>query len=400
MARGFIGAALWMLACGGSVTGPTGEVGAGGTTSTGGDSSNTGGKLGAATGGLAPTSGGAGGTGGTSKVGGIDCGGDNRYLPICQVPTTSGGAGGVSSSGGAVSSGGIVGTGGDNTAGASTGGAETCGSGGCIPDSNAPPVTPPGPVLCGGVLCAAPRACCLSTSQCYDPTTNPDACARPAPDNDLWGRPTCASNAQCGARQFCIIDSGFCQGTGHCNPIGNCGSCSASGSTCRVCGCDGNTYPNIQTACLASATMVSIWGAGCGETIDTDGGRGAGGASDGGAPRLVTLCGSSNDCKAGELCCPITGLCYPTSDPDQCRMPPPGTRFPCTSDAQCNSSEYCSGDGCSGPGGCVVMGSQGDCGVTFEPVCGCDGTTYTSAACASVRGVRVASKGQCVAADH
>src|SRR5206468_1805748 len=162
-------------------------------------------------------------------------------------------------------------------------------------------------------------------------------------------------NAQCGTRQFCIMDSGLCQGTGHCNPIGNCGSCSAPGSTCTVCGCDGNTYPNMQTACLASATMVSVMGAGCGETIDTDGGRGAGGASDGGAPRLVTLCGSSNDCGAGQLCCAITGFCYPTSDPDQCRMPPPGTRFPCTSDAQCNSSEYCLGDGCSGPGGCVTM---------------------------------------------
>jgi hypothetical protein len=109
------------------------------------------------------------------------------------------------------------------------------------------------------------------------------------------------------------------------------------------------------------------------------------------------LCGTSSDCSSGELCCAITGRCYPTTDPDQCRMPPPGTRVPCTSDAQCSSYEYCLGDGCSGPGGCVSMGSQGDCGVTLEPVCGCDGVTYTSAACASVRGVRVASKGQCAA---
>jgi len=240
----FVGAALWVLACGGTVTSvPSGTTAAGGDSS-----SSTDGSLGITTGGRAPS--GASGFGGTA---GVNQGGTTGGSP--SSGQSGGTAGVVASAGGVTSSGGMVATGGDNTAGFPSGGAETCGSGGCIPDSNAPPVTPPGPVLCGGVLCAAPRACCLTTSDCYDPNTNPDACARPTPDNDLWGRPTCASNAQCGTRQFCIIDSGLCQGIGHCNPIGNCGSCSATGSTCKVCGCDGNTYPDMQTACLASATM-------------------------------------------------------------------------------------------------------------------------------------------------
>lgn len=36
-----------------------------------------------------------------------------------------------------------------------------------------------------------------------------------------------------------------------------------------------------------------------------------------------------------------------------------------------------------------------DCGVTLDPVCGCDGTSYTSAACADQRGVRIARAREC-----
>jgi hypothetical protein len=189
-----------------------------------------------------------------------------------------------------------------------------------------------------------------------------------------------------------MLDGGLCQGTGHCNPIGNCGECSG-GAICRVCGCDGNTYPDIQTACLAGTNVVNVHGGGCGETVQTGGG-GAGGTGE--QPiRSFTPCGSSAHCAADELCCSITGFCFPASDADQCRQPPLGTRFPCTTDEQCYPGEYCFGEGCSGPGGCVSLGGQGDCGVTLEPVCGCDGTTYTSAACAASRGVRVASEDEC-----
>jgi hypothetical protein len=36
-----------------------------------------------------------------------------------------------------------------------------------------------------------------------------------------------------------------------------------------------------------------------------------------------------------------------------------------------------------------------DCGIRLEPVCGCNGVTYTSAACAYADGVRIASEGEC-----
>jgi hypothetical protein len=47
----------------------------------------------------------------------------------------------------------------------------------------------------------------------------------------------------------------------------------------------------------------------------------------------------------------------------------------------------------------VSYGSQGDCGVRLEPVCGCNGVSYTSAACASTEGVRVEALGMCAATE-
>lgn len=136
--------------------------------------------------------------------------------------------------------------------------------------------------------------------------------------------------------------------------------------------------------------MVS--GAGCGETVVI----GAAGAGSEATPeRTYTACATSSNCPDGSECCALTSRCYPSSDPEQCRLPPPGTTRACTADDQCEPYQYCAGDGCSGPGGCKQRGSSEDCGVTYELVCGCDGTTYTSPACAESRGVRVASEGEC-----
>ncbi len=244
---------------------------------------------------------------------------------------------------------------------------------------------PPGPVLCGGVACRENEICCVANGTCFDPKTQADACAPPADDQDPNGRTVCSSNADCTAIEFCQPDNAnLCQGSGHCQPIGNCGTCSPG---CTVCACDGNTYPSIQDACLARTSVTFTYGA-CGESTTV------GGGGTGGAATTVTPCGTNDDCATGELCCPITALCYPESDPDRCRTPPPGTTFPCTSNDQCRAYEYCAGDGCSGPGGCKSTLTH-DCGVTLEPVCGCDGTTYTSAACAVEKGVRVAAAGNC-----
>lgn len=120
---------------------------------------------------------------------------------------------------------------------------------------------------------------------------------------------------------------------------------------------------------------------------------GGGGSSSG---KLVTACATDAHCESGEKCCSITGVCYDSSLPVLCSFPPPGSSVPCLDDSHCmDGVEYCSGAGCTGPGGCVSMPGTGSCTGEFTPVCGCNGKTYTNAACASVEGARLAHDGQC-----
>jgi hypothetical protein len=265
-----------------------------------------------------------------------------------------------------------------------------------LPTDDRDPIDPPGPVFCGGVECNAPESCCLTNQVCFDPSRNPEECPEPPPDDDLWGRKPCSSNVHCAEKEFCAIEDGTCFGIGHCQPISNCGGCFSDGNYCRVCGCDGNTYPDQQTACLARTSTVSITSAGCGETVMEGGGGAAGASGSSGMGRLVTPCGADEQCPTGELCCPTRHLCYPEDTPYLCEEPPEGTNAPCLTNADCRAYEYCWGEDCESPGGCVsVGGMSADCGVTLEPVCGCDGTSYTSAACADSRGIRVAYDGEC-----
>lgn len=271
------------------------------------------------------------------------------------------------------------------------GGRTVCGPGGCVVEPFVDKIPPPGPQYCGGVECAAGEQCCQTSSTCFDPATHPEDCLAPPDDQDEHGRKTCASNADCESFEFCRADNRqMCQGAGHCMPVANCGGCGVGpdGKTqspglaeCIVCGCDGNTYPDFQTACAAGVNTTTVPGA-CGVPT-TIGGAGAGGAA-----QTATPCGTDDNCGAFERCCAITGLCYVESDPGRCQVPPPGSSYPCSSNDQCGPSEYCLGEGCSGPGGCVPRDTD-DCGIRLEPVCGCDNVTYTSEACASHEGVRV-----------
>jgi hypothetical protein len=117
---------------------------------------------------------------------------------------------------------------------------------------------------------------------------------------------------------------------------------------------------------------------------------GGGGSS---AGKAVTLCGSDSQCPGGEHCCPITGLCYAEAEAALCAYPPEGSSRVCLTNDDCNAdSEYCSAAGCDGPGGCKPLEN---CGALLKPVCGCDSQTYVNAECASSKGVRVASDGEC-----
>ena len=260
-------------------------------------------------------------------------------------------------------------------------------SGKCVnpSDTNACPLPTPPPAVCGGVTCAVNQICCLLNGKCVDPTTVSSTCTKPSvptPDASSTGAAAvCASNADCAATQFCAPTSAIlCQGPGTCRSRSNCGSSSGA----QFCGCDGVTYPDLQTACRAGIPIIASNA--CGTSVDQEP-PGALGPRD-----PVTYCATSGQCPQGQQCCSITGRCYDASVPYLCTFPPPGSSLSCLEDKQCGPFQFCSGPGCSGPGGCV---SPGSCGGELKAVCGCDGKSYTNAGCALAVAVRVAGAGVC-----
>jgi hypothetical protein len=147
----------------------------------------------------------------------------------------------------------------------------------------------------------------------------------------------------CGPDEFCeypvSAQCGIADQTGNCSPLPD---------TCPeiyapVCACDGNTY---SSACSANGAGLSILHEGeCG----------------GGGP-----CTTNAECDADELC---------------------------NMDYSCIDTTTGAGDQALATGYCEAL-PQG-CTDVWDPVCSCDGTTYSSACDAHLAGASVAYLGEC-----
>lgn len=121
-------------------------------------------------------------------------------------------------------------------------------------------------------------------------------------------------------------------------------------------------------------------------------------------------CNGDGGVTAADLPCAVRALAEspvverPTPTPSPTRTPLPSTPTrtrtwtpaPCSTNLDCPGVAYCKkqpGD-CDGTGACVRPPDT--CIPFFDPVCGCDGHTYETAACAAVERVNVDYGGTCV----
>ena len=249
----------------------------------------------------------------------------------------------------------------------------------------------------------------------------------------------CFSGFDCGVGEVCAIPAGLCGGPGVCEPAPTAGPCPG------VCGCDGVTYCDEGEAFLSATSVASFGPCGtevCGfETCPPGFGCCPGCFGELFCAPADTMCpdiGCPGDCFSNDDCAPFEycrfepGICDGSVGiPGFCETRPGACDGDCPGVCGCDGATYCNEceaaaagvnlvfDGsCERPcgrGGRVCTPTEycdlgPACGATDEqgcverpsvcvdivdPVCGCDGLSYTNGCEANQLGATVASSGAC-----